>query len=47
VLQEALASCQFYSFDCEMSGLYPPGLEDYVSDDVDDRCERRGGNWLG
>lgn len=37
VLREALASCQFYSFDCEMSGLYPPGLEDYPSDDVDDR----------
>lgn len=37
VLRDALASCQFYSFDCEMSGLYPPGLEDYPSDDVDDR----------
>lgn len=37
VLAEALAGCQFYAFDCEMSGLYPPGLDDYPYDDVDDR----------
>jgi hypothetical protein len=36
-LQAALQTCQFYSFDCEMSGLYPPGCEDYPTDDVDDR----------
>lgn len=36
-LKAALASCQFFSFDCEMSGLYPTGVEDYPIDDVDDR----------
>jgi len=36
-LQEALSTCQFYSFDCEMSGLYPQGMEDYAVDDLDDR----------
>ena len=37
VLQEALRNAQFYAFDCEMSGLYPNGMEDYTVDDVDDR----------
>ncbi|KAF8061172.1 PAT17 [Scenedesmus sp. PABB004] len=33
----ALASCQFWAFDCEMSGLFLAGQEDYAADDVDDR----------
>lgn len=37
MLRAALASCQFYSFDCEMSGLFLQGQEDYAADDVDER----------
>eukprot|EP00879_Flechtneria_rotunda_P029453 GHRR01031860.1.p1 GENE.GHRR01031860.1~~GHRR01031860.1.p1 ORF type:complete len:217 (+),score=69.08 GHRR01031860.1:106-756(+) len=36
-IKQALQECQFYSFDCEMTGLWLQGQEDFAVDDVDDR----------
>lgn len=36
-VKAALQDCQFFSFDCEMTGLFLQGQEDYVVDDVADR----------
>lgn len=36
-IKEALQDCQFFSFDCEMTGLFLPGQDDHSVDDVDDR----------
>jgi hypothetical protein len=35
-VKSALQDCQFFSFDCEMTGLFLQGQEDYAVDDVDD-----------
>lgn len=40
VVREALAECQFFAFDCEMTGLTLEGQEDKLIDDVFDRHER-------
>ena len=36
-IRQALDQCLFYSFDCEMTGLYLQGQEDYSLDDIEDR----------
>lgn len=36
-IKQALQQCQFFSFDCEMTGLYLPNQDDHAADDVDDR----------
>jgi hypothetical protein len=47
-VRAALAECQFFAFDCEMTGLTLDGGEDKLIDDVHDRWGRRaGGGGLG
>jgi hypothetical protein len=36
-VRQALQDCQFFAFDCEMTGLFLQGQDDYVVDDVTDR----------
>jgi hypothetical protein len=39
-VRAALSACQFFAFDCEMTGLTLDGQEDKLLDDVFDRHER-------
>jgi poly(A)-specific ribonuclease len=39
-IQEALAGCQFYAFDCEMTGLRLQGQDDWFLDDPEERYAR-------
>lgn len=39
-IKQALQDCQFFSFDCEMTGLFLPNQDDHLVDDVDDRYVR-------
>jgi hypothetical protein len=36
-VRQALQDCHFFAFDCEMTGLFLQGQDDYVVDDVTDR----------
>eukprot|EP00882_Tetradesmus_deserticola_P011672 GHRQ01012347.1.p1 GENE.GHRQ01012347.1~~GHRQ01012347.1.p1 ORF type:complete len:242 (+),score=61.91 GHRQ01012347.1:518-1243(+) len=36
-VRQALQDCQFFSYDCEMTGLFLQGQDDYLVDDVTDR----------
>jgi hypothetical protein len=36
-VRQALQDCQFFAFDCEMTGLFLQGQDDYIVDNVSDR----------
>lgn len=37
VVKEALSQCSFFSFDCEMTGLFPEGQREDYLDDYEER----------